>query len=115
MADQNTPPPPLAVQYDQMIHGITTEYRQKYEGQYGFKVDKTHYAQAGKTTLTAPAPSNDDPLLAQFKGELHTATEKWNKDHADSGLMFWYSGVHMKRIAASIKGTITHDTVIVKS
>lgn len=109
--------PPLAVKFDEGIHAITKAYRQKYEGQYGFKVDKTHYAEAGKHTLTAPSPSNVDPLLAQFQGELHTFTINFNKDNAGSNLVFWYSGVHMKKLTAAIRGTIEHgpDTQIVKS
>ena len=110
-----TPPPPLAVKYDEGVHTITEAYRQKYEGQYGFKVDKTHYAEAGKHTLTAPSPANVDPLLAQYQQELHAYTVKFNQENAGSNLVFWYSGVHMKKLTSAIKGTISHDTVIVKS
>lgn len=113
MAEQQTPP--VAVEYDKMIHGITEAYRTKYAGQYGFKVDKTHYAEIGKHVLASPAIENDDPLLAQYKQELHSATVKWNKDHAGDNLTFWYSGVHMRRIASAVKGFIGHDTQIVRS
>ena len=118
MAGQNTPAqnPPVAEQYNKVVHDVALQFREKRKGQAWFTVT-ARFKVADNKQITKTSAANIHPWLAEFRATLDQVTDKFNQDHIDSGYVFWYTDAKIELLTGTTarSGKFEHKTEIHRS